>query len=171
VFLAGVSLCLGCASFPVGTDYDPATDFGSLRTFGWAPIEPTIFGTDHLLSSDLLHARVSRAIEAELKAKGMGQQAEGADFWVTYHVGLEHEIDVDTIYRTGPYGRSWTETQVREYDQGTLLVDVLLPGSGRLVWRGSVQARVHERSTPQERDERIRAAVAAVLEKFPPGPS
>jgi hypothetical protein len=57
---------------------------------------------------------------------------------------------------------------VREYDEGTLLLDVLQSGSGALLWRGSGVATVREKSTPEKRTKRINAAVKKILERFPP---
>ena len=162
---------LGCASFPVSTDYDPGFDFSKLRSWDWAPVEPTISIGDPRLQGDLMRARVERAVQATLTARGFERVKSGADFWIVYHLASETKLDVDTIYRTGPYGRyTWPEqTIVREYEQGTLLLDVLDPKSGLLVWRGSSHARIRERAEPEARDERARAAVEAILAQFPPG--
>jgi hypothetical protein len=56
----------------------------------------------------------------------------------------------------------------RTYDEGTLLIDVLEPGSQRLLWRGVGRAEVHRISDPAKREERLREAVAKILERFPP---
>jgi hypothetical protein len=95
-------------------------------------------------------------------------------------VSIEGKLDVDTIYRDYPRGGyerygyrrgGWghTETRVREYDEGTLLIDVLQAGSGALLWRGSGVATVREESSPEKRTERINTAVNKILERFPPG--
>jgi hypothetical protein len=49
-----------------------------------------------------------------------------------------------------------------------LLIDVIARDRENLIWRGSGQARVHERGTPEQRQERAQEAVEAILENFPP---
>jgi hypothetical protein len=57
---------------------------------------------------------------------------------------------------------------VRQYERGTLLIDVLEPTERRLVWRGSTDARVTRRSDPARRDQQIDEAVQSILGRFPP---
>ena len=87
-------------------------------------------------------------------------------------IEIEQGVDVTTIYNPRPVvpasSLGTQEVLVREYERGTLLIDVLTAHGERLVWRGSTQTRIHEGGTPEERDARARAAAAAVLEHFPP---
>ena len=74
-------------------------------------------------------------------------------------------------YGYGRYGRpmgGYSETRVSEYTQGTLIIDIVDAASNELVWRGSTEGRVREKKTPEEREKRIRDAVAAILAEFPP---
>ena len=69
--------------------------------------------------------------------------------------------------------RSWTgpgrtEIIVREYEVGTLLLDILDPGERSLLWRGSGNARVRESSDPAQRERQINEAVKNILRRFPP---
>ena len=60
------------------------------------------------------------------------------------------------------------ETRVREYEQGTLLLDFVDPETRQLLWRGSASARIRPSSSPEESQKRANEAVAAMLERFPP---
>lgn len=167
-------LVIGCVSYPVETDYDPAIDFGVLKTYRWLPVEKDKTG-DPRLDSDLLAARVQRAVDAALATKGYSKLESGsADFEITYHVGVERQVDVQTYIDSYPRGyryRSFpaqAHTTVREYEVGSLVLDVVSPSARQLIWRGSTQARITEDGTPEERDARARAAVDAILAKFPP---
>jgi hypothetical protein len=174
VAIASAELLVGCASFPVETDYDPATDFAALSSYAW--LEATREKTgDPRLDNDLLDARVRRAVEAALSTKGYRKAEAGStDFEITYHVGVERQVDVQTYVDSYPRGYRWHSgpthayTTVREYDVGSLVLDILDPSEKRLIWRGATQARINANGTPEEREQRARSAVDAILARFPP---
>ena len=162
----------GCASFRVATDFDPEFDFAAVRTWQWARVPGRAIENDPRLTNDLVRERMRVALEEGLRAHGYAQLEDGADVRVAYHLGIEKKIDITTLYTPAPvfrYGYMGVQdVQVREYERGTLLVDILTPDQGRLVWRGTTQARLHEPGTPEQRDKRARRAVDAVLNRFPP---
>ena len=169
------SLALGCAVFPVEPDYDPDADFDALRTFLWAERDGSE-AAEREIENDLLDARVRRAVEASLSAKGFVlAQTKSADFEVAYHVAVNRKVDVATYVDAFPRGYRWgpgitqAYTTVREYAVGSLVLDVLSGDTGKLIWRGSIQARIGEPGTPEARSQRVQAAVDAILGRFPPG--
>jgi hypothetical protein len=169
---------LACSGIRVDSDYDPSADFSQLRTWSWLP--QTRESGDPRLDNALLDSRIRNAVEAELRAKGFERVDSGAsNFQVVYHVNVEGKVDVDTVYRGYPHGRygrygyrggGYSETTVRQYDEGTLLIDFLDPDSGALLWRGSGQATVRESSSPEQRTKRVNEAVNKILAQFPPKP-
>jgi hypothetical protein len=167
-------LLAACSSVTISTDYDPGTDFSALETYAWLPRKAGR-PQDPRLDSTLLHERIRDAVESQLAQRGYRKTAPGrADFLVAYHTAIERKMDVDTIYRGYGYGHgAWGwgaghETVVYQYDQGTLLLDVLDPKAHRLLWRGSASAVVREESTPEKRAQGIREVVAKLLDRFPP---
>ena len=62
-----------------------------------------------------------------------------------------------------------TGSQIRTYEQGTLLIDVIDVASDKLVWRGTSAQAMPDLSDPQRLTDHINATVAAVLAQFPPG--
>jgi hypothetical protein len=170
----GLALALACSSLSVRSDWDPEADFSALRSWAW--LEPSGEDPGHpLLRSPLLHDRVRRAVEAELAARGYEQApAERADFRVGYHLSLEQKLDTYTIDHTYGYGRwgVWTypETYVQEYQEGTLILDVVDARRGKLAWRGWASRPVYEQPSPEESERNVRKAVSAVLDRFPPKP-
>lgn len=167
----------GCVGFSVSSDFDPAADFSGYRSWYWLPPSPT---GDPRIDNDLVANRIRRAVERSLAARGFAKTSTGeGDFGVGYHGFIEGKIDVQTIDRYYGYGPGWgyygggyggiaTETYVDQYDEGTLILDIVDNRSQKLVWRGSTSARVIEDHTPQKRDERAQAAVDAILAEFPP---
>jgi hypothetical protein len=170
----GVFLLGGCTSIQVTSDYDPAADFSRLKSFAWAPVHEQ-GAPDARLDNDPLDKRVRKAIDKQLAEKGFQYVMGGEpDFWVTYHAGVENKVDVQTLYRSYPYRPGYvawggySETIVRDFDQGTLIVDIVSPSSSKLIWRGTAQAEVHQNSSPEKRTKLVNDAVAKILSKFPP---
>lgn len=166
--------CLACSGVRVTTDYDPSADFTKLRSYAWLDDRSGVQG-DRADVTSLLDRRVRRSVDAELQRKGLSSVGRTeADVLVTYHLGVETKLDVNTIDTGYGYGRGAyrggisTHTTVTEYQEGTLLIDVIDPKSKQLVWRGSGQSRLRRSSTPEQREQRIDEAVAQILESFPP---
>ena len=168
-----------CSSIEVTTDYDPSVGFAAYRTYAWIPSPQERTG-DLRLDSSLLHDRIREAVERHLAAKGYQKTEPGSpDFLVTYHVALKGKLNVSTMSNYG-YGPGYrgarmagpgTTTYVHEYDEGSLLVDIVDPTKRQLVWRGTARAEVPPTSTPEERTAKIDAAVGKILEAFPPKPA
>jgi hypothetical protein len=155
----------------INTDYDQAAipDMMAYKTF--ALMEHP--GGRDARMSDLVESRIVSAVKQELIAKGYEEDMSGTpDFLVGYHVALQGKLDVDTVnqYYGGRYGynRMYTETQVRQYTEGTLLLDIVDGRAKELVWRGQAQAEVYETSDVESRKARIKEAVKRILERFPP---
>jgi len=177
VFLVLFALALACSGIKVDSDYDPSADFSQLRTWAWLPHAGQ--SDDPRPDNALLDSRIRAAVKSELDAKGYTFATSGTpDFQVIYLLSVEGKLDVDTLYRRhrgtglriggGRVGWDYAQTHVREYDEGTLLLGVLQPGSGALLWRGSGVATMREGSTHERRTQRINAAVKKILELFPP---
>ena len=160
----------------VTTDFDRFFRFGSIGTYAWLPDPPGHAG-DPLLHNDLIDARVRAAVDRELRAHGYTRvPVDEADIHVTYYLGLETVVSWRMVSQSYLYSSSGfadrhrTETHLRQFEQGTLLIDVLDPMRRRLVWRGSAQARVRRNSDPERRNAQIAEAVEQILDRFPPNP-
>ncbi len=169
------ALC-ACSTLRVSSDYDPAFDFSGFRTWNWLT-GPQAGTVDPRLPSGLVEERIRAALEKHLAALGFERSATGTpDFRVGYHAAVEDKVDVQTINRAYGYGPGWgagrglmtSDTYVRQYEQGTLIVDIVDPRTKRLVWRGSAQAEVYSYATPEQREARIDDAVGQILERFRP---
>jgi hypothetical protein len=176
VWIALASLgCFACSGITVKTDYDPSADFSNARSYAWFDERSGVQG-DRPDVSSLLDRRVRSSVDAELGQKGIEKvDRDAAKVLVSYHLGVESKLDVNTMNtgygygRYGHYSGVGTTTTVTEYQEGTLLIDVIDPASKELIWRGSGQARVRDWGTPEDREKRISEAVHEILESFPPG--
>ncbi len=127
-------LLVSCATLQVAVDYNPDFDFSSIRTYAWLPDESPP-GTDLRVNNALINDRVVAAVDARLEAKGYRKADSGApDVYVTWLGAIDSRIRVDTI--NDYYGSSWygsyrccwgspRRTLVSEYEEGTLIIDVL----------------------------------------------
>jgi hypothetical protein len=174
----GLGLCLagilltGCGSMlRVTTDYNPSVDFQFYKSYAWIPEGPTEKGDggEPLLDSDLIRGRIRRAIENELQLKGFERVGlDQAQILVDYHAALGKELRAHTIDRHYRHG-GWSEVEVREYQTGTLIIDLIDAKSRELVWRGTGTDYIQKTATPEQREENIRAAVQRILGDYPPG--
>ena len=84
---------------------------------------------------------------------------------------------LDTTYMGGGwgYGPGWgwgmggmgtSTTTVRQYDVGTVVLDMWDAGQKRLVWRGTASDTVSD--DPQKTTEKIHTAVERLFENYPP---
>jgi hypothetical protein len=166
---------LACSTVNVHYDYDPSVDFSGFHTYAWLPQPESAGPADPRLDNPLLDARIRRSVDSRLAQAGYRKVEEQApDFQVAYHVGIASKVDVDTIYhgygRVGWAGGGWADTVVREYEEGTLLIDFLDPMDGQLVWRGTGQTRLEQGGdpSPEEREKGVDEVVSKILAGFPP---
>lgn len=174
VVALALTAAAACSSVRVTTDYDPEVDFSGVGTYAWLDERSGVEG-DRADVTSLLDRRIRRAVGDELRGKGIAPVArDEAQLLVSYHLGVEKKLDINTIHTGYGYGRDWygaggtSHTTVSEYEEGTLLIDFIDPSSKQLVWRGSGQARVRQSTSPKEREELVRKAVAEILASFPP---
>ena len=182
--IAAVSLSMafiltaGCASpLKVNSDYDPGADFASLKTWSWVADETRVEG------NTLLKDRVSSAVERTLSARGYRQVPSSPDFRVAFTFATQQQLDVRSTPNSGVYyGRGYrgrrggvytgwsgsTTVDVRQYTEGTLIIDILEPNGERLFWRGTGTTRLREEKDPQKRIQKINEGVEKILAQFPP---
>ena len=61
-----------------------------------------------------------------------------------------------------------SETRVDEYQQGSLIIDMIDPTSLELIWRGIGSKRLPESTDAAEMDKLVGEIVKSILVKFPP---
>jgi hypothetical protein len=171
-----MSVLVSACGTSVNVDYDPSTDFSTIRTFKLEP-QPTRVSDDPRIDSPLMQQRVVKAIGDKLKEKGL-RETSPADVRVTYRIDVKQEIESSSSgvsVGVGTYSRNvgvgfgygFPASDVESYDWATLTIDLQRP-NGELLWRGSDRRRLYSGSTPEKNNRQVNDLVDDILEKFPP---
>jgi len=160
----------GCSTvYDVQFDYNTKTDFANLETYNWMPL-PEKADIDSFNV-----ARVKKAVNTDLQAKGLRLAADNPDFLIAEHLGKEEKVRVvDWGYDYGPYSGYWGGywgpggVSTYQYEEGSLILDFVDPQTKQLIWRGSAKAQVGDVGTPEKREALINEAVKKILKNFPP---
>ncbi len=165
-----------CSGITVSQDYEKEYNFAGLKTFAWKPDENNGYG---IKENDLVDKRIRTAIENNLLTKSYRLvDTYTPDFFISYNVTVEQKITSSGVTGGVSIGRSSygryggigmsTGSEVRAYDQGTLLIDVTIPLGDKLVWRGISTQSVSEHTSPSESTANINETVEKILAQFPP---
>ena len=168
-FIFSISIFLiSCSSITVNQDYDPAFDFSKLKTYGFIPI-PGDAGIDQLSANKL-----DTAIKNELTAKGY-TIAEKPDFGVAIMFSQKTKTNIQSYgygYGYGAWGRpgmyGMGGVDVTQYQQGTLIIDIIDMSDQKLVWRGTGSGVMSDSPSVEERTQNVNNAVNQILAQFPP---
>ncbi len=159
-----------CATRQIRTDFDPQTSFAQLRTYDWMN-RPMESGGDPRINSPFLERRIRDAVDGRLAGRGYEKVTSGnPDFRIAYHLVTDERVDVRSIDNFfGFRRRFFTSTvQVHEFLQGTLILDVIDTRDNMLVWRGWATGALAHNPKPDRVRKYVNAAVADILERFPP---
>lgn len=167
-----VMLLSGCASGPsIYVNTDPEATFASYRTYNFvAPL-----GTDGPGYSSVLSQYLRMATSRELEARGY-QRSDSPDLLVNFNVQTREKIQTTSSgpryggyygYRAGYYG-VWGgyETEVRQYTEGTLNIDIVDAARKQLAWEGAAVGRVREKDR-ENLQPVIDDVVMQILAKYP----
>jgi len=184
VFLLSFILFLfisACSSLDVRTDYDPDIDFNSYKTYSFFKGDGA--ANDPLAANPLVKKRVETGVEKSMTARGYKLvDAEDPDFVVILHAGDKEKTQITSHstggygyggYGYGRYGGGWggyggTQTDVYQYTETTLFVDIADFAKKELAWRGTATGVVKKYNDQKEMQEGIDEVLEKILADFPP---
>ncbi|WP_166921538.1 DUF4136 domain-containing protein [Flavobacterium poyangense] len=162
----------------VTTDYDHATNFSEFKTFAVYDLKAQE-GQVSQLNVD----RVTRAIRAEMIAKGFSETANNPDLKVNAVSILKNKQSVTAdsnfygyggMYRPYRYwgggmmgGGATTTFNTYNYVDGSLVIDIVSAKTQKLIWQGIGNSQIDK--TPNNPEEFISNSIKKILEGFPPG--
>lgn len=175
-------LALGaCSSGPeVRALSDPSANFSQYQTFGF--VEP--LGTDRAGYQSIVSQHLKDSTRRQLEARNLRYDPTNPQLLVNFNASLNDKMRVTTtpepVMAPGYYGfrrgfyQPWPlyaeSTDVTQYKEGTLTIDVVDAARKQLIWEGTATKAVSSKDT-QNVPAAIDGAVAAAFAKFPiPGP-
>lgn len=174
-YVASLSLLLivlSCSSVNVYSDYDKETDFSSFKTYAFYKK-----GIDKVEISDLDKKRILRAIERELKAKGM-VPSDNPDLLVNIFTKSREKIDVynNSYYGWYPWyygygygpGYGFGYTNVTSSTEGTLFIDLIDARKKELAWQGIGVGILSYSKNIEKKEARISEIVTNIMMQYPP---
>lgn len=176
--LALATLITACSSTPTATmDFNPDFDFSVVEKVAIQPIHRTV--ESQTILSDMQIGRVDASLTAELERRGFEvvESNADADLLLAWHLVTQERTDIRTFNTSTRYN-CWNcrrmgmstgpDVSVRQYTQGTFIVDMIDPAGLQAVWRSVFQSRMRNHSDPARAAEARDAAVTAALADFPP---
>jgi len=176
---AALVLLAACSSYAVKYDFDPAANFTGYRSFAWYAASKKAQGKGSG-QDPFLDKRVRAAVEQQLQAKGYRLEAQGEpDLLVTFYpVFRNKRVRASTTvgFGGGGWARPWgygigtrfTTSEVHNYREGTIILELVDSRSNQLVWQGSAEGALTRQDDPKDAQEQINRAVRDLLDKFPP---
>lgn len=180
--LLAALLLAGCVTTPtVRTDFDPAANFQSYRTYSWAPVDVPRG------MNPLMFRRVQAAIDHSLQTRGYSQANPG-DFTIGFTVGEKDRVEVHDYGYYGGFGSGWgpgwgwggwgwggwggwgypySPIDVYNVTERSLVIDIYDSKTNLPVWHGVAKKDAY---TDEVNYAKLDETIAAVLNHFPPQP-
>lgn len=160
-------LLAACASGPnIVSNTTPGTDFRAFETYNFLPQ----LGTDRSNGARTpMSSVLMAAMEDEMESRGM-RKSDDPDLLVDFNVWSVDRVDVrstptHSVHRSH-WHRGWStwptySTTVRQYTEGSLLIDLIDPRNGTLVAEAGATQRISENSLDQARANELVAQLMA----------
>lgn len=167
LFLIIFFLASACA-VEVKTINSPSASFTGFKTFCW------LNGCDITASGNVkvkdttLQSKLKRALTLEMKRKGLTLNAQNPDLLLGIQVTLKDERGI-SYKRDDDTPVFWphdTRPDVQLYTKGTVVVSMVDPGTGSLVWESTAVSYMDYHENPSQ--PRLNHAVRQILKNFPP---
>jgi hypothetical protein len=180
--VAGV---VACASneVRVRTAIAPDANLNSERTFRFLPMtmaHPSANVAQEgnpMLENSITGKEVRDDIARDLEGRGyMRTRDPQSDLTIAYYIGSKNRLQVTDFnygypfwgwrgWRWGAGWGAWPDRQVTEYQEGTVIIDVLDNTGKKLLWRGVGKSQVPD--DPQDYATALHHSVTEILRQYP----
>ena len=172
VALLFVSFLVGCASqYKTSHDFQEGFKFSELSTYALSPERGAAKNSPYF--SDIDRARLEKAFRTEMARLGLREvKIEEADVLLAYAVLTDNRQDfrVNSLgvgfSRRHRYGGGVSFVDTKDYQQGTVIVDVIDSASNESVWRAVSTGRVRNDKNIEKRQRRIDRIVKGIFSKY-----
>ena len=170
LLIAAASMA-GCATLTVGSHIDRTVNFGEYITYDWGPPDNLPVGDPRLDNNSFFRDYLEGAVEKWLAFKGYGRAVSGQpDLLIHYHASVNQKVDVYESDQQYGYCYGDCADRIAEFEQGTLVVDVVDARTNKVIWRGWAQDTMTGVIDNQSRlQEQVTKNVAAMMAALPQG--
>lgn len=156
-------------SVRVKETFDKQTDFSQYKTYCWmAGCEFNFTGPSYL-NDTITKENVRKAIEAELKQKGLTVNTDNPDLLVGFTITVKDEQAIvyhraeDSPFFLKPLD---LDKEVINYLKGSLIIGMADAKESRMVWQSHVSAYMEMK--PDLSEANIRKGIKQALKNYPP---
>jgi len=177
---------VACASKPTYEfDYDRNFDFSAFKTYHWYD-DMVHTRESEYRKFNASDKRIREVVGRELARHNLRESTtQQSDFWINYNVSKQRQQIIHTTgydqgmhgsVSGGTYGRGVSVgyssgPSVREYDEGTAILDIIDAKTQKIVWRGIAEGRLKDHPSMSERYNATMAIASELLADFPPAAS
>ena len=163
---------IGCSTTAT-VDYDRVlmNAMNGYQSYAVMPKEKNPNG-QHLSLTEIVDRRVINAIHQTMQSRGLRRDDVKPDCRITFFTTTEKHTELQDLGLAGGYYRmggnaagGYAPVSIDEYEEGTLILDIIDTPSGQLAWRGAASRRLGH-TAPEE--AQIQRSVAKILAEFPP---
>jgi hypothetical protein len=173
--LAIVGVACG-RSIEVRTMAAPDAGLSSLHTFRILPGPARRDGRavtgadDPMISNSIANRAIRDRIRKAFEDGGYIVDERNPDFAVAFYATAREKLDVSTWDYGYPFTPGWPRyprqsPMVTQYTEGSVIIDIVKPGSQQLLWRGEGKAQLSD--DPSENVQQLAKAAEAIVAKFP----
>ena len=168
--LSTLTLTACATAMTVSSHADRGIDFTRYHTYDWGPADALPTGDPRLDKDPFFQDHVQGEVEKTLAARGFAGPTTGTpDLLIHYHANISQRIDVSRVDSNYGYCYDNCGPEVRNYEAGTLVLDIVDARTNRVIWRGWAQDSVEDVLNNQDRmAKKIHEAVTRMLASLPP---
>lgn len=161
----------GCATLTVSSHIERGVNFADYVTYDWGPADNFPVGDPRLDNNPFFRDHMQGEIEKQLSLKGYERAWAGEpDLLVHYHASVNQKVDVYNADTEYGYCYANCQPQVVDFEQGTLVVDVIDAKTSKVVWRGWAQDVMNGVIDNQDRlDRQVNEGVTKMMQFLPRG--
>ena len=170
-----VAVMTACSSVTVITDYDKTVDFSKFKTYNVKRHDAPTGSVDPEKIRKKNLDLITSNIEEQMEKKGYVKSAN-PDLWISFYVKVDHKQELQTTsygyyggspYYYGPYygyNTGFTDVNVVEYTEGTLIVDMVEAKADLLIWQGVGKKTINENKIDHSDD--IKKTIGEIFYRY-----
>lgn len=168
VVTGGAAAC--APALMVGSNQASDLQPAAFRTYAWVQPDQFPTGDPRLDNNPFFVKELQSAVDGQLSKLGLSRAEKGGDLVVHFHATVRDRVNVYEVDRAAGYDQSGygKGTQVQQYEEGTILVDIAESSGKKLIWRGWMQTDLSGViGNNAELGKRVREGMTKLFSTFP----